>query len=118
MVAYPDLGGILALTPSGISAADDAVTRMQRAGKVEVVGVAPPGAAGGAAVPIVTSNLDDAAYLAAQAAAALVNGAITGAPGEQFEAGALGPVVVGDGSVVVAPPIVLAPKGGFATPSP
>ncbi|HET7093432.1 MAG TPA: substrate-binding domain-containing protein, partial [Thermomicrobiales bacterium] len=118
MIAYPDLGGILALTPRGIAGAADAVAKLERAAKMTVVGVAAPGEDVGHVVPIVTWRPADAAYLAVQAAAALVNGAISGAPGEQIDAGSLGDVVIGDAGVVAAPPIVVVPASGLGTPTP
>jgi rhamnose transport system substrate-binding protein len=52
-------------------------------------------------------NPEDLGYLAAYAAGALVDGSITGAEGDTFDAGSLGKYTVGtDGAVLLGKPFV------------
>lgn len=111
LTAYPDLKGIIAPTSVGIAAAAGALEEEGRT-DVALTGLGLPNelrqyVKNGTIKEFALWNPVDLYYLTCYAAAALVSGQITGAPGETFTAGRLGTYTVGEGGVVLlGPPFI------------
>lgn len=109
---YPDLKGIVSPTTVGIAAAARYVQSSNAKGEVAVTGLGTPNqmreyVEDGTVTAFALWNPEELGYLAAFAAAALVNGEITGAEGDTFEAGELGSYTVGtDNTVLLGDPYV------------
>jgi rhamnose transport system substrate-binding protein len=115
LTAHPNLKVIVAPTTVGIVAAAQVVEAQNLVGKVAVTGLGTPVGMqtyvkSGAAPEFALWNVTDLGYLAYAVAADLVNGTITGAPGETFSVGTLNggqPYTIGaDSSVVLGDPFV------------
>ena len=114
MQSFPNLKVIIAPTTVGIAAAGRVITDRGLIGKVAITGLGLPSEMAeyienGACPYMFLWNPIDVGYLSAYAATALVDGDITGAAGETFEAGRLGTyeiVKAGDGGteVLLGPP--------------
>jgi rhamnose transport system substrate-binding protein len=97
---YPNLKVIVAPTTVGIAAAARYVSESDANGKVLVTGLGTPGTMkpfieGGTVKEFALWNPKDLGYLTTYAVKALVEGTITGAEGDTFEAGRLGTYTVG-----------------------
>ncbi|CAL8973549.1 Autoinducer 2-binding protein LsrB [Tessaracoccus sp. O5.2] len=109
---YPELKGIVSPTTVGIAAAARYLSTSDYKGKVMLTGLGTPNqmreyVEDGTVEAFALWNPADLGYLAAYAAQALVNGDITGAEGDEFEAGKLGSYTVGaDASVLLGDPYV------------
>lgn len=109
---YPELKGIVSPTTVGIAAAARYLSTSDFKGKVMLTGLGTPNqmreyVEDGTVEAFALWNPADLGYLAAFAAHALVNGDITGAEGDEFEAGKLGSFTVGEGaSVLLGDPYV------------
>jgi rhamnose transport system substrate-binding protein len=112
LTAYPDLAGIISPTTVGIANAAAALEQEGRGGEVALTGLGLPNelrqyVENGTIEEFALWNPADLGYLAYYTAAALVNGEITGAEGDTFEAGKLGSYEVGEnGEVLLGPPFV------------
>jgi rhamnose transport system substrate-binding protein len=115
ITAHPDLKVIVAPTTVGIVAAAQVVEAQNLVGQVAVTGLGTPKGMqsyvkSGSAPEFALWNVTDLGYLAYATAADLVNGVITGAPGETYSVGTLNggqPYTIGaDSSVVLGPPFV------------
>ena len=112
LTAYPDLDGIISPTTIGIANAAAALEQEGRGGDVHLTGLGLPNelreyVKNGTIEEFALWNPADLGYLAYYTAAALINGEITGAEGETFEAGRLGSYTVGEnGEVLLGPPFV------------
>lgn len=113
--AHPDLKVIIAPTTVGIVAAAKVVRDAGKTGQVFVTGLGTPMGMvdyvkGGEAPEFALWNVTDLGYLAYAVAVDLVDGTITGAPGETFTVQGLNndqPYTIGPDSVVVlGPPFV------------
>jgi rhamnose transport system substrate-binding protein len=110
--SYPNLKGIIAPTTVGIAAAARYVDSNHLAGKVFVTGLGTPNqmrqyVKDGTVKSFELWNVNDLGYLAYYAAAALVQGKITGKQGDTFTAGTLGTYTVGaNGAVLLGKPYV------------
>ena len=110
--SYPDLKGIISPTTVGIAAAARYLSSSEYKGKVALTGLGTPNqmreyVKDGTVQEFALWDPEQLGYLAAYAAAALVSGQITGAPGETFEAGDLGEYTIEeDGVIVLGPPTV------------
>lgn len=110
--SYPDLKGIVSPTTVGVAAAARYLSTSEYKGKVALTGLGTPNqmrefVKDGTVRAFALWNPADLGYLAAYAGAALASGRITGAAGEEFEAGKLGEYTIGaDGVVVLGPPTV------------
>ncbi|MFA7567620.1 MAG: rhamnose ABC transporter substrate-binding protein [Alkalispirochaeta sp.] len=112
--SFPNLKVIIAPTTVGIAAAGRVITDRGLIGKVAITGLGLPSEMAeyienGACPYMFLWNPIDVGYLSAYTATALVDGDITGAAGETFEAGRLGTyeiVKAGDGGteVLLGPP--------------
>jgi rhamnose transport system substrate-binding protein len=103
---YPDLKGIVAPTTVGIAAAARYVSTSDYKGTVAVTGLGTPNdmrsyVQDGTVTEFALWNPSDLGYLATYAAAALIDGSITGAQGDTFSAGSLGTYTVGADSTVL-----------------
>ena len=103
---YPDLKGIISPTTVGISAAARYLQTSEFKGKVQLTGLGTPNqmrdfVEDGTVTAFALWNPADLGYLAAYAAKALIDGDITGAEGDEFEAGKLGSYTVGADSTVL-----------------
>lgn len=106
---YPDLKGIIAPTTVGIAAAGKVLTDKGLLGEVHLTGLGLPSEMAeyiesGICEWMYLWNPIDVGYLAGYAANALVEGTITGAEGDTFEAGSLGTksiITVGDGTEIM-----------------
>ncbi len=106
---YPDLKGIIAPTTVGIAAAGKVLTDKGLKGKVHLTGLGLPSEMAeyiesGVCEWMYLWNPIDVGYLAGYAANALVEGTITGADGDTFNAGELGDkevITVGDGTEIM-----------------
>jgi rhamnose transport system substrate-binding protein len=101
MQAYPNLKGIISPTTVGIAAAARAVQSAGKKGKIAVTGLGTPNqmreyVKDGTVTEFLLWDVQKLGYLAYQAAAALIQGKITGKQGETFEAGSLGSYTLGD----------------------
>ncbi|MFC0223230.1 rhamnose ABC transporter substrate-binding protein, partial [Nocardioides zeicaulis] len=107
---HPDLKGIISPTTVGIAAAARYLSDSQYKGKVALTGLGTPNqmreyVEDGTVTSFALWNPGDLGYLATFAAAALVDGDITGEEGDSFEAGDLGTFEVGaDGTVLLGEP--------------
>jgi rhamnose transport system substrate-binding protein len=107
---YPELKGIISPTTVGISAAARYLQTSEFKGKVFLTGLGTPNqmrdfVEDGTVTAFALWNPADLGYLAAWAAKALIEGTITGAEGDEFEAGKLGSYTVGaDGTVLLGDP--------------
>jgi rhamnose transport system substrate-binding protein len=107
---HPDLKGIISPTTVGIAAAARYLSDSQYKGKVALTGLGTPNqmrefVEDGTVTSFALWNPGDLGYLATYAAAALVNGDISGEEGDSFEAGDLGEFEVGaDGVVLLGEP--------------
>ncbi len=107
---HPDLKGIISPTTVGIAAAARYLSTSDFKGKVALTGLGTPNqmrdyVEDGTVTEFALWNPEDLGYLAAYAAQALVDGDITGAEGETFEAGDLGEFEVGaDATVLLGEP--------------
>ncbi|GAA1299287.1 rhamnose ABC transporter substrate-binding protein [Saccharothrix xinjiangensis] len=107
--SYPDLEGIVSPTTVGVAAAARYLSGSQYKGKVALTGLGTPNqmrefVKDGTVRSFALWKPADLGYLAAFAGAALASGRITGAEGEEFEAGRLGEFTIGAGGVVVLGP--------------
>lgn len=109
---HPDLKGIISPTTVGISAAARYLSTSEYKGQVFLTGLGTPNqmrdyVEDGTVVAFALWNPADLGYLAAYAAKALIEGEITGAEGDEFDAGKLGTYTVGaDGTVLLGDPYV------------
>jgi rhamnose transport system substrate-binding protein len=109
---YPNLKGIVSPTTVGIAAAARYVDTSEYAGQVAITGLGTPNqmreyVESGTVEAFALWNPEDLGYLSAFAAQALIEGTITGAEGDTFEAGRLGEYTVGpDGTVLLGDPYV------------
>lgn len=109
---YPDLKGIISPTTVGIAAAARYLQTSEFKGQVALTGLGTPNqmrdyVEDGTVTAFALWNPADLGYLAAYAAKALIEGTITGAEGDEFEAGKLGDYTVGaDGTVLLGDPYV------------
>ena len=109
---YPELKGIVSPTTVGIAVAARYLSTSDYKGKVMLTGLGTPNqmreyVEDGTVEAFALWNPADLGYLAAFAAQALVNGDITGAEGDEFEAGKLGSYTVGaDANVLLGDPYV------------
>lgn len=109
---YPDLEGIVSPTTVGIAAAARYLQTSEHQGEVALTGLGNPNqmrefVADGTVDAFALWNPEDLGYLSAYAAKALIEGEITGAEGDTFEAGELGSYTVGaDGEVVLGDPFI------------
>jgi rhamnose transport system substrate-binding protein len=107
---HPNLKGIISPTTVGIAAAARYLSKSDKKGKVALTGLGTPNqmreyVENGTVASFALWNPGDLGYLATYAAAALVNGDITGEEGDSFEAGDLGSFEVGaDGVVLLGEP--------------
>lgn len=109
---YPELRGIVSPTTVGIAAAARYIQTSQFQGQVAVTGLGTPNqmreyVEDGTVTAFALWNPADLGYLAAYAAKALVEGTVTGAEGDTFDAGRLGGYTVGaNGTVLLGDPFV------------
>jgi rhamnose transport system substrate-binding protein len=109
---YPNLKGIISPTTVGVAAAARYLSKSDSKGKVALTGLGTPNqmrpfVKDGTVKEFALWNPEDLGYLAAYAASALVDGTITGAEGDSFEAGSLGKYTVdADGTVLLGKPFV------------
>jgi len=109
---HPNLKGIISPTTVGIAAAARYLSTSDYKGKVALTGLGTPNqmreyVEDGTVTSFALWNPADLGYLSALAAKALIEGDITGAEGDTFEAGDLGEYTVGaDGVVVLGDPFV------------
>ena len=107
---YPNLKGIISPTTVGIAAAARYLQTSEFKGKVFLTGLGTPNQMrdfvnDGTVTAFALWNPADLGYLAAYAAKALIEGTITGAEGDKFDAGKLGSYTVGkDGTVLLGDP--------------
>jgi rhamnose transport system substrate-binding protein len=110
--SHPNLKGIVSPTTIGISAAARYLSTSDYKGKVALTGLGTPNqmreyVENGTVTAFALWNPEDLGYLSAYAAAALIQGEITGAEGDTFEAGELGSYTVGaDATVLLGDPYV------------
>jgi rhamnose transport system substrate-binding protein len=110
--SHPNLKGIISPTTIGISAAARYLSTSDYKGKVALTGLGTPNqmreyVENGTVTSFALWNPEDLGYLAAYATAALINGDITGAEGDTFDAGKLGSYTVGaDSTVLLGDPFV------------
>lgn len=109
---FPDLKGIISPTTVGIAAAARAIESVHKAGQVALTGLGDPNlmrkyVKDGTVKGFELWDVGSLGYLAYYTAALLVEGKITGAPGETFTAGKLGKFTIGaNGVVLLGPPLV------------
>lgn len=107
---YPDLKGIVSPTTVGIAAAARYISTSDAKGKIALTGLGTPNqmreyVEDGTVAEFALWNPEELGYLSAFAARALIEGEITGAEGDTFEAGDLGSYTVGpEGLVVLGDP--------------
>ncbi|WP_334148476.1 rhamnose ABC transporter substrate-binding protein [Microbacterium sp.] len=107
---HPNLKGIISPTTVGIAAAARYLSTSDYKGKVALTGLGTPNqlreyVEDGTITAFALWNPEDLGSLAAYAAAALIQGDITGEEGDTFEAGDLGEFTVGaDGVVLLGDP--------------
>jgi rhamnose transport system substrate-binding protein len=108
--SYPELKGIVAPTTVGILAAARYLSASQAKGQVALTGLGTPNdmrdyVKDGTVQEFALWNPEDLGYLTTYAVQALVDGTITGAQGDTFEAGRLGRFTVGpDRTVLLGDP--------------
>jgi len=103
---YPELKGIVSPTTVGIAAAARYLQTSDFKGKVSLTGLGTPNqmrdyVTDGTVTAFALWNPADLGYLAAYATKALIEGEITGAEGDKFEAGKLGDYTVGENGTVL-----------------
>ncbi|HET8779593.1 MAG TPA: rhamnose ABC transporter substrate-binding protein [Agromyces sp.] len=103
---HPNLKGIISPTTVGIAAAARYLSTSEYKGTVALTGLGTPNqmrefVEDGTVTAFALWNPADLGYLSAFAAKALIDGDITGAEGDTFEAGKLGEYTVGADSVVL-----------------
>lgn len=103
---YPELKAIISPTTVGIAAAARYISTSDAKGKVAVTGLGTPNqmreyVKDGTVTEFALWNPEELGYLSAFAAKALIEGTITGAEGDKFEAGDLGEYTVGADNVVL-----------------
>ncbi|MDQ2660671.1 MAG: rhamnose ABC transporter substrate-binding protein [Actinomycetota bacterium] len=109
---HPSLKGIVSPTTVGIAAAARYLSTSEYKGKVALTGLGTPNqmrefVEDGTVTAFALWNPADLGYLSAFAAKALIEGDITGAEGDTFDAGKLGEYTVGaDGVVLLGDPYV------------
>ncbi|MGW8482142.1 rhamnose ABC transporter substrate-binding protein [Microbacterium sp. NPDC055903] len=109
---HPNLKGIISPTTVGVAAAARYLSTSDYKGQVALTGLGTPNqmreyVEDGTVTAFALWNPEDLGYLAAYAAAALIQGDITGEEGDTFEAGDLGEYTVGaDGVVLLGDPFV------------
>jgi rhamnose transport system substrate-binding protein len=109
---HPNLKGIISPTTVGVAAAARYLSTSEYKGKVALTGLGTPNqmrdfVEDGTVTAFALWNPEDLGYLAAFAAKALIEGDITGAEGDTFDAGKLGSYTVGkDGTVLLGDPYV------------
>ncbi|NRG41273.1 rhamnose ABC transporter substrate-binding protein [Rathayibacter sp. VKM Ac-2804] len=107
---HPDLKGIISPTTVGIAAAARYLSTSDFKGEVALTGLGTPNqmrefVEDGTVTAFALWNPGDLGYLAAYASKALIDGDITGAEGDTFEAGDLGSFTVdADGTVLLGDP--------------
>ena len=112
MQAYPNLKGIISPTTVGIAAAARAIESVNKGGKVALTGLGTPNqlrkyVEDGTVQQFALWDPGKLGELAYYAAAALIQGKITGQPGQTFSAGTLGTYKIGANAVVLlGPPTV------------
>ena len=112
MQAYPDLKGIISPTTVGIAATARYLSTSEYKGKVALTGLGLPNemrpfVKDGTVTEFALWDPAQLGYVSAFAGKALVDGTITGAEGDKFEAGTLGEREVGaNGTIIVGPPTV------------
>ncbi|MGH9247978.1 MAG: rhamnose ABC transporter substrate-binding protein [Acidimicrobiales bacterium] len=104
--SHPNLNGIISPTTVGVAAAARYLSDSDFKGTVALTGLGTPNQMreyidDGTVTSFALWNPEDLGYLAAYAAAALVNGDITGEEGDTFEAGRLGEYTVDEGATVL-----------------
>jgi rhamnose transport system substrate-binding protein len=110
--SYPNLKGIISPTTVGIAAAARYLQTNHLSGKIALTGLGTPNSLkqyvkDGTIKSFELWNVSDLGYLAYYAAAALVQGKITGKQGDTFTAGTLGSFTVGaNGEVLLGKPFV------------
>lgn len=112
--SYPELKGVISPTTVGIAAAATCIQDNGLTGKIKLTGLGLPSEmaeyiSAGVCEGMYLWNPIDLGYCAAYASVALVNGDITGAIGESFEAGRLGTIEImddgnGNGFTIVGDP--------------
>jgi rhamnose transport system substrate-binding protein len=108
--AHPNLKGIISPTTVGIAATARYLSTSEYKGKVALTGLGLPNemrpfVKDGTVTAFALWDPAQLGYVAAFAGKALVDGTITGAEGDTFEAGKLGEITVGEGGVaIVGPP--------------
>lgn len=108
--SHPNLDGIISPTTVGIAAAARYLSNSQYQGEVALTGLGTPNqmrkyVEDGTVESFALWNPADLGYLAAYASNALVEGKITGKPGESFKAGRLGEYTIQeDGTVILGDP--------------
>jgi rhamnose transport system substrate-binding protein len=108
--SYPDLKGIISPTTVGIAAAAKYLSTSDYKGKVALTGLGLPNemrefVKDGTVTEFALWDPAQLGYVAAYAGKALVDGDITGAEGDTFDAGDLGEITVGENGVaIVGPP--------------
>ena len=108
--SYPDLAGIISPTTVGIAAAAKYLSTSDYKGKVALTGLGLPNemrefVKDGTVQEFALGDPAQLGYVAAFAGKALVDGTITGAEGDTFDAGDLGEITVGENGVaIVGPP--------------
>ena len=103
--SHPNLNGIISPTTVGVAAAARYLSDSDFKGTVALTGLGTPNQMreyieDGTVTSFALWNPEDLGYLAAYAAAALVNDDITGEEGDTFEAGRLGEYTVDEGATV------------------
>ncbi len=107
---HPNLKGIISPTTVGIAAAARYLSTSDYKGTVALTGLGTPNqmreyVEDGTVTAFALWNPEELGYLSAYAAAALIQGDITGAEGDTFDAGDLGEYTVGaDGTVLLGDP--------------
>jgi rhamnose transport system substrate-binding protein len=110
--SYPNLKGIISPTTVGIAAAARYLDTNHLSGKIALTGLGTPNSmkqyvSDGTVKAFELWNVKSLGYLAYYAAAALVQGKITGKQGDTFTAGSLGSFTVGaNGEVLLGKPFV------------
>jgi rhamnose transport system substrate-binding protein len=110
--SYPNLKGIISPTTVGIAAAARYLDTNHLSGKIALTGLGTPNSmkqyvSDGTVKGFELWNVKSLGYLAYYAAAALVQGKITGKQGDTFTAGSLGSFTVGaNGEVLLGKPYV------------
>jgi len=108
--SYPDLAGIISPTTVGIAAAAKYISTSDYKGQVALTGLGLPNemrefVKDGTVQEFALWDPAQLGYVAAFAGQALVDGTITGAEGDTFDAGDMGEITVGENGVaIVGPP--------------